>query len=882
MGNHFLEKRFRRTTKWLLFLALSLAALLTIGLPATIVSADGQAPLQTVIERGNQKNGYDLILRNTTNNLYRNVTVKAALPKAIDQRQVVLTWHVKAFGTADQHRLHFTLDPKQNRVAVSEKGATIAYAKQTPWLWLTVGLVVSGGAIGGLLVYRRRKAAALLLVIGVVGGGLASASLQVSQAADRASNKTPFVLNGKTYQIKTTIDYERVANAQLLPFVLRFDGAANQLTYTDLTTHETQTVAAVAHVAQTRLISTHKYQVKGQGVAGEVSPGGPDHFTVKADAGRLQAGATVTKSAGEAVLRSNVRQVGFANERYTIEPARARLIIAGSASDYRVGDVLYVPPFGFNYGGAAAKVTGVDVRPSELVLTIKSAAPQSVVHQIRTTPAGGQADVAKAVFVPVADVAVSGRRAPGMSMQQAGFFGLQVENRATTAKDFKVTFPRKQEEEKTAPAEEPAEASGSKKAGKKHQLPGEAEVVDEAHLEGTLGLTVDADFLKGNYDAKVDSGLKYDNHFNAQVTVDPDSSALLKKLADGKQVGMIIIPTNVPMVTVHIPFIIALDASGEATLTVDLNAAAALTAEVTNQKGKKPASVKPDLSCSFKGNVDVNGTLTPAVKTKLEPVILGEPLVAINASAGVEIKADASFHCSGSKVSPTAAAKLGAREHASVEGNFVAKTSAETEVGQLFHVKDVKTDERTFRHQLFKWQADASQTATLGKPAGDPSPAAYAKGFKAITVPANMRGTWYGYEAYSDTLTTITFGQHTIAQVDGTADDGRVYSLYDEAVRTAEDQHAREQANGGSLSPQYTAGDRYRADHWWAASLAPFNGKAGLRVWNTWYPSDSGKFYCIEQKQVAGKTVAVLTEPEYPDQIETFYHDKAQAINSRE
>lgn len=168
--------------------------------------------------------------------------------------------------------------------------------------------------------------------------------------------------------------------------------------------------------------------------------------------------------------------------------------------------------------------------------------------------------------------------------------------------------------------------------------------------------------------------------------------------------------------------------------------------------------------------------------------------------------------------------------------------------------------------------SNSTNTPSLQQPRLSKTQQAYSKGFESVTIPTDMRGTWYGYEAYSNNMSTIEFG-HNVVKFSGDDNDGQVRPIYNPNVRTKEDHAVLTASNGGSAAgPHYTAADTFRKDHWDAAQLSSLEGHKGLRLWNSWYISDGGAFYYVAQKKVGNKKYDVLVEPENGA---IFYRDRS-------
>ncbi|MFD1428799.1 hypothetical protein [Lacticaseibacillus mingshuiensis] len=479
-----------------------------------------------------------------------------------------------------------------------------------------------------------------------------------------------------------TIAYTRVKDAGIVPYSARVGVASGTVTFTDQTTKTTQQVPVARNkTISTRLIKTHAYTLSGSGITATLTPGGKDGYVVKAATGTVENGEAVTDTAGQAVFTSGSQILGENGERYKLEPAKAQVILSSTKADYRVGDRLYVPPFGFNFGGEAVKVTDVSLKNGTTVLTLADLPAQELLHTL--TADNGKAELDKAVFVPADDVAVSGTPAKGLSLTQTSWYDgkLEASANAYMGESFTYSYP------KNDPKKAKFTAS------------------NELSIKGSLDFDANINLFSEQYKVTAEEALTYGNHTKISLTATPDNNKFLKKLKDGKPIGEIHIPTAVPLVSITIPIKLVLDANGE--LGVELNFDAIQKATLSiNNKGIK---FKPTVSSETSGKVGAKGEVKVGLDAAPGITILaGIDCADLSAFAGLDFNANADFSFENKSVSPVKTST-----DSSLSGDFIASAKAESKLPELIGKETVESKSIEFRIPLFKWPEEKKTTAKV-------------------------------------------------------------------------------------------------------------------------------------------------------------------------
>ncbi|WP_225049232.1 hypothetical protein [Lacticaseibacillus kribbianus] len=666
-------------------MALLVAALVAVAIvtrPRPVRAAT--APLQSAVVATGKAGHYRLVLRNTQNATYRDVTVVATLPKKLAKQSGKLTWHIAQFGLGGEQALPFTVDAKTHKVATTKAGASVAYSRRGPSVTVialgAVGVVALLG--GGFWMLQRRRGAAVLLLIGTLGGGLALWQAQPAQAADADKGAAEFTLNGTVYRLKTRVTYTKVGGG-LTAFSARLGQVTGPVTITDAKTKAARQVALRDHVLTTRLVASHRYTLKAPGLKATLTPGGRNGYTVQAATGKVKLGTAITKPAGELVLQSTAQTLP-AGAAYRIDPAHARITVAAAAGDYRVGDTLYVPPFGYNYGGAVARVTAVSQNGDRTVLTVTDAPVDRVLASVDAP--GATANMRDAVFIPAAAVAVSGTPAKGIALTNTGWsatLDVDVAYKLDDAKHHRLTY------------QYPKVKDASNPVSIKNDLAATGGVTASYHY----------DFLTHRYKASIDEDMKLANSFAYTLSADADTSAKLAKLKTGLPLGEIVVPTPAPGVTVAIPVSLNIEASGKIKATFDLGISE--EAHLTAASGKK-LKLTHAFSAEGSGKLDLSATARAGLNAKTKLVIASAlSPVDVSAFAGLQVDADASFGFKLDAVTPAASA----RADASIEGDFVAELKGESELPKLWGQAPLATAAITYNQELFSWHASTDDQA---------------------------------------------------------------------------------------------------------------------------------------------------------------------------
>ncbi|WP_262315054.1 cytochrome c-type biogenesis protein CcmH [Lacticaseibacillus parakribbianus] len=672
-----------------------------VALVATVVGlawrpqpvAAATAPLQTAIVKNATANGYDLILKNNSNRDYRNVRVTATLPKALAGQSGKLTWRIKRFGLSGQRRLAFTVAPGSGKVTVAEPGATVHYAGHATW-WLAAGaFVVVLGAGGAFWLLRRRRAATAIVLIGLTGGGLALVLNRPVTATESMHSQVRFTRDGKVYAVATQIRYDTVAKTVLVPFTARVSGdKLARVTVSDRDAATKRTVPLQNGVLATRLVKSHRYRISGAGLDANLTPGGRNTYKVKAATGKLRLGQALTKNGGTLVLKTTAAALQT-TAGYRIDPAHARVIVNDTTADYRVGDCLYLPPFGYNYGGAAVRVTGVAVQATQTVLTVTDAKVDAVVATVDAPPTTVSAD--QAVFVPAPGVTVSGQPAQGVGLEHTGWShaGTVFDAQAKVVEAQKFSFEYKYPNKKAAKA-----ATKDKKDGDDDSDTGFS-VSDEMAASGEVNFSVHTNFITHKTKTKLADTVTFGNTIEVKLagdTKDAPKDSFFGSLAEGLPVGTLRFPTPVWGVSVELPVNLVLDLSGELTGTYKFEIAR--NGSLTFQTGKKfKHQSKTDITSS--GKVEAKGTAQLGFRAKTKLMILQSVSPAdLDAFAGLQFEADGTFTFAKGKVVPHFALAAAG----SIEGDVLLTGKAESELPMLWHGKKVESKELEFKYQLFK------------------------------------------------------------------------------------------------------------------------------------------------------------------------------------
>ncbi|WP_262315055.1 DUF4381 domain-containing protein [Lacticaseibacillus parakribbianus] len=634
------------------------------------VAAAGQ-PLQTVIVKNGEANGYDLILKNNSDRDYRNVTVTATLPKALAGQSGKLTWRVAKFGLSGQRRLPFTVHPQSGRVTVATKAVQVQYARFQAW-WVAAGaLVVLIGGTGTFLLWRRHKAALALLLIGVAGGGLALTLLQPVAATDETHGQARFTRNGQVYTVTTAIRYDAVGATRLVPFTARVSGEAPaRVTVSDRDGGTKRTVALRGGVLATRLVKSHRYRISGAGLDATLTPGGRNTYKVKAATGRLQLGEAIAKNGGTMVLKTTAADLQTA-AGYRIDPAHSRVIVAGVTGDYRVGDCLYLPPFGYNYGGAAVRVTAVDAQATQTSLTVTDAKVDAVVATVDAPKT--EVSVAQAMFVPAPGVKVSGQPVAGVGMEKTRFGSINPAFEAVGAKKVSIEWSKERGEDSKISLSNEFEFSGKLEA--------------EAHIN----------FLTHKNSASLSEKLEFSNESSLEIKGSTKDIKALKKLTDGIEIGNIYFKVPLPGISVHAPLRIFVKFDGSLKASVKLAVTQSATAEIS-EEGE--ASLTRKITPTCEGSADIKGTLTVGENVNPELMVL-EKLspVDLDGTFGFEVEGHAKFGFSKDLVTLTNSST----NDYSIEGSFVSSTKAESKLPKFWGGKPLESEKLKWKLRLFKY-----------------------------------------------------------------------------------------------------------------------------------------------------------------------------------
>ncbi|WP_461225385.1 hypothetical protein [Lacticaseibacillus suihuaensis] len=650
--------------------------------------AAATAPLQTAIVKNATANGYDLILKNNSDRDYRNVQVTATLPKALAGQSGKLTWRIKRFGLSGQRRLAFTVAPGSGKVTVAGSAATVRYAGHATW-WLAAGaVVVVLGAGGAFWLLRRRRAAVAIVLIGLTGGGLVLALGQPVVATDETRSQVRFTRSGKVYAVATRIRYDTVATTRLVPFTARVSGEKNtRVTVADRDAKTERTLSLRGGVLTTRLVKSHRYRIRGAGLDANLTPGGRNAYKVQAATGKLRLGQALTKNGGTLVLKTTAAALSTA-AGYRIDPAHARVVVNDTTVDYRVGDCLYLPPFGYNYGGVAVRVTGVVVQSTQTVLTVTDAKVDAVIALVDAPQTTVSAD--QAVFVAAPGVTVSGQPAQGVGLEHTGWShaGTVFDAEAKVVKAQKFSFEYKYQTKKAAAAKKDDDDSDTGFS-----------ISDEMAASGEVNFSVHTDFIKHKTKTKLADTVTFGNTLEVKLagdTKDAPKNSFFWRLAEGLPVGTLRFPTPVWGVSVELPVNLVLDLSGELTGTYKFEIAQ--NGSLTFQTGKQfKHQSKTDISSS--GQVEAKGTAQLGFRAKTKLMIAQSVSPAdLDAFAGLQLEADGTFTFAKGKVVPHSALSAAG----SIEGDVLLTSKAESELPMLWHGKKVQSRELEFKYQLFK------------------------------------------------------------------------------------------------------------------------------------------------------------------------------------
>ncbi|WP_461225387.1 hypothetical protein [Lacticaseibacillus suihuaensis] len=633
------------------------------------VAAAGQ-PLQTVIVKNGEANGYDLILKNNRDRDYRNVTVTATLPKALAGQSGKLTWRIAKFGLSGQQRLPFTIHPRSGQVTVATKAAQVHYAQFQVW-WVAAGaLMVLIGGTGAFWLWRRRKAALLLLLVGAAGGGLALTLLQPVAATDETHGQARFTRDGQVYTVTTAIRYDAAGATRLVPFTARVSGEkAARVTVSDRDAKTKRTIALRGGVLATRLIKSHRYRISGAGLDATLTPGGRNTYKVKAATGQLQLGEAIVKNGGTMVLKTTATALQTA-AGYRIDPAHSRVIVDGVTSDYRVGDRLYLPPFGYNYGGAAVRVTAVDAQATQTSLTVTDAKVDAVVATVDAPKT--KVSVTQAVFVPAPGVKVSGQPVAGVGMAKMGFLTIDHSAKGVAADELTTEWPKEHGEDTAITLSNTLETSG------------------------TIETSLHADFLFRKFNASLSEKLEISNEASVEIKGSTKNLKAFKKLTDGLKIGEMYFPLAIPGLSIHAPVKLSVTFDGSVTASVD--AGVTQEASVTVDNGK--VRFDPKLEATSGGSIDMTGKVTVGASISPEAVVLeSASVVGIEGFSGLEVVGDANFEFGTDlvKLKNTTATDV------SIEGNLVSSLKAESKLPKLWKGDSLESNEWTLKLGSFKY-----------------------------------------------------------------------------------------------------------------------------------------------------------------------------------
>lgn len=131
-------------------------------------------------------------------------------------------------------------------------------------------------------------------------------------------------------------------------------------------------------------------------------------------------------------------------------------------------------------------------------------------------------------------------------------------------------------------------------------------------------------------------------------------------------------------------------------------------------------------------------------------------------------------------------------------------------------------------------------------------------GFKRVSFPANMQGTWYGWDKYNKQIQTVTFSGNKWV-ISG--EYGHTSYAYDGSVRTAEDQAVFENPGKGldeAKENKWAAWKEFSIDK---DPISQDGSPVEITNLRGWYQgSGDGTYYYITTVDINGQSTPVLTQ----------------------